>query len=301
MLSFSHDVFLEVAKNLSFSKAAESLFISQPAISKHIKGLEQQYNSNLFERKGNSILLTGEGKLLFEYLNKAKQIQRQLEFDISSLKDKTQAKSSLAIGACTTVALYVIPAILSTFHREYPAINLRLVNRNSENILKALIAHEIDLGIIEETEKITSVKYKFFLKDEVVPVCSFKSPFAKRKKIEVKELINIPVALRERGSGTLAAVVEALGKCKLKVSDLKTKIILGGTEALKNFLVDDTAIGFLPLRSVSKQIKNGELVRINIPHLHISRDFFFIQRQGNETDKMNNLFIKMAVAHYNKK
>lgn len=301
MLSFSHEVFFQVSKNLSFSKAAESLYITQPAISKHIKGLEQQYNSNLFERKGNSILLTKEGQLLFDYLKKAKQVQKQLEFDITSLKDKTKAKSSLAIGACTTVALYVIPGTLSAFHREFPLINLRLVNRNSDNIFKALLAHEIDLGIIEETEKVTSVKYKFFMKDEVVPVCSYKSPFAKRKKIEINELINIPIALREQGSGTLAAVIEALGKSKIKISDLTSKIILGGTEALKNFLIDDTAIGFLPLHSVSKQVKSGELVRLNIPRLHITRDFYFIQRQGNETDKMNNMFIKMALDHYNQK
>ncbi|HEY7161713.1 MAG TPA: LysR family transcriptional regulator, partial [Acidobacteriota bacterium] len=76
MLDFSHDVFLEVAKQLSFSRAAELLFISQPAISRHIKSLEQHYHISLFERKGNSILLTDEGKLLFDYLKKAKELQR---------------------------------------------------------------------------------------------------------------------------------------------------------------------------------------------------------------------------------
>src|SRR4051812_6739089 len=125
MLHFSHEVFLEVAKQLSFSKAAEILFVSQPAISRHIKSLEKQYHISLFERKGNSILLTEAGTLLFDYLGKAKELQRQLEFDITTFTNTQAAKGSLVIGASTTVALYVIPKILSAFHQKYPAINLR--------------------------------------------------------------------------------------------------------------------------------------------------------------------------------
>ena len=301
MISYSHQVFFKVAENLSFSKAAIALFISQPAISKHIKLLEKQYNSNLFERKGNSILLTNAGTILFQHLAKAKEIEKQVEFDISTFKNEKSARGSLVIGASTTVALYVIPAILSSFHQKYPAINLQLINRNSENILKSLLDNEIDLGIIEGKNKITSVKYQFFLSDEVVAVCAAKSPLAKRKKIAIDELKEIPIALRERGSGTLAAVTEALSRHKIRINDFKTKIILGGTEALKNFLLDDTCLGFLPLRSVRKEIKNGELVKINIPDLPIQREFYFIQRQGSETDNFNALFIKLAASRYNKK
>ncbi len=299
MLSFNHIVFFEVARNLSFSKAAELLFISQPAISKHIKNLELQYNVNLFERKSNSILLTREGEILYEHVSDAIRIQRRLEFEISIVKNKHQAKGSLVVGASTTVALYVMPGILSAFHKAYPHISLRLVNRNSENILKALMEQEIDLGIIEGKNKITSVSYKFFLKDEVIPVCSSKSHLAKKRKINLQELKTMDVALRERGSGTLAAVTEGLLKHNIKISDLETRIILGGTEALKNFLLDDTCIGFLPLRSVAKQLQSKELVRLHIPGLEISREFYFVQRQGNGNDKMNNLFIKMAIARYN--
>src|SRR2546423_15304115 len=172
MLHFSHEAFFEVAKQLSFSKAAEVLFVSQPAISRHIKTMEQHYHISLFERKGNSILLTEEGKLLYEYLKKAKELQRQMEFDLTSLTNTKAAKGSLIIGASTTVALYVIPKILSAFHQKYPHINLRLLNRNSETILKALLEHEIDFGIMEGKNKITSARYKFFITDEAVPVCS---------------------------------------------------------------------------------------------------------------------------------
>lgn len=301
MLSFSHEVFYQVASQLSFSKAADTLFISQPAISRHIKSLEQQYHISLFERKGNSITLTEEGALLLEHVKKAKELQRQMEFDVTSLAGQQQAKGSLVIGASTTVALYVIPKILSAFHQKYPHIKLRLVNRNSENILKALLEHEIDFGIMEGKNKISSARYQFFMSDEVIPVCSAKSALAKQKKIPLASLKDTPVALRERGSGTLTAVLDSLDKHKISMNELKAGITLGGTEALKNFLLNDTCLGFLPLRSVAKQLKTGELVRLSIPGLHITRDFFFVQRQGAEHDKINNLFIKFALQHYNKK
>jgi DNA-binding transcriptional LysR family regulator len=300
VLSFGHIVFVEVANNLSFSKAAEVLYISQPAITKHIQSLEKQYKISLFERKGNSVSLTTEGKILLEYVVKAMELQRHLEFDITRQQNLHIAKGSLTLGTSTTISLYVIPPVFSAFHQQYPNINLTLVNRNSENVLKALLDHEIDLAITEGKNNLTTVKYQFFLTDEVIPVCSARSSLVKKKTIPAEELKNIPVALRERGSGTLAAVTEALQKCKVSIADIKQRIVLGGTEALKNFLLDDTCLGFLPLRSVAKQLKNGELVRLNIPGLVIHRAFYFVQRRGSEADRINQLFIKLANAHYQK-
>lgn len=294
MLNFGHLVFYEVAKLLSFSKASEILFISQPSVSKHVKNLEAQYGVALFERKGSTITLTEEGLILFNYLSKANEINSQLEFDISTLKNTAAARGTLVIGASTTVALYLMPKILSGFHRACPDIKLRLINRNSENILKALLSHEIDVGVIEGKSKTTLANYQFFLKDEIVAVCSAASSLIKKPQISLKELVKTPIALREKGSGTLAVLTAALEKENIKLSDLNTQVIIGGTEALKNFLLEFDCIGFLPTISVQKQIKNGELVRINIPELIIHREFYFIQRQGEENNKLIKLFIKHA-------
>jgi DNA-binding transcriptional LysR family regulator len=300
MLNFGHTVFFEVATHLSFSKAAEALYISQPAITKHIQTLEKQYKVSLFERKGNSVSLTAEGKILLEYVVRGRELERQLEFDITGQKNLHIAKGSLTLGTSTTISLYVIPPVFSAFHRQYPNFELTLVNRNSENILKALLDHEIDLAITQGKNNLTTVKYQFFLTDEVIPVCSARSELAKKKVIMPDDLKHMPVALRERGSGTLAAVTEALQKCKLSIADIKQRIVLGGTEALKNFLLDDTCLGFLPLRSVARQLKNGELVRLNIPGISIQRPFYFVQRRGSEADRINQLFIKLATGYYNK-
>jgi DNA-binding transcriptional LysR family regulator len=298
MLSVRHEVFIEVATHLSFSRAAEVLFISQPAISKHIKALEALYKTTLFERKGSSIILTGAGKLLYERLLQAKIIQKQLEFEISTIQSRFRANGQLKLGASTTVALYIIPKVLSEFHQEYPDVKISLLNRNTDTIVQALLNNDIDVGIVEGNKKINAINYQPFMTDEVIAVCSAKSPIAKKTSIKIQDLKNLPVALREQGSGTLSALKASLQKHDIKLSELHVGVRLAGTEALKNFLKEDNCLGFLPRRSLLKELRDGELVAVKVEHLHIVRDFYFIQRQGASNDGLSKAFIKFAKMHY---
>lgn len=294
MLSTRHEIFIEVATQLNFSKAAEVLFISQPAISKHMKALESFYKTTLFERKGNAIQLTKGGQLLLARLKEAKKIQNELEFEMSTLNDHLKAKGQLKLGASTTVALYIIPKILSAFHQKYPEVKISLLNRNTDTITKALTDHDIDIGIVEGKKKNSAILYQPFINDEVVAVCSAKSPIAKKRTITVQEIKNYPVVLREQGSGTLAALKYQLEKNGVKLSDLKVSVRLAGTEALKNFLREDNCLGFLPRGSVTKELRDGDLVAIKIEKFQIFRDFFFIQRHGTNNNEMNKAFIRFC-------
>lgn len=298
MLSVKHEVFLEVARQKSFSKASQVLFILQPAISKNIRGLEDYYGIKLFERKGVSIDLTGAGKILFDKLSEVKQIQEQTEFEISSIRDILQVKGMLKLGASTTVALYILPKVLSAFHQHYPQINISLLNRNSEIVLEALFNQEINLGIVEGRARLTQISHRPFLTDKVLAVCSPKSQIARKRTYQAEEIKSIPLVLRERGSGTLSALKSALEKKKIRMNDLQVKARLGGTEALKNFLIESELLGFLPRRSVLKELEHGELVEIQFLDLYIERNFYFIERKG-ETSELNKIFIKMAGKVYN--
>jgi DNA-binding transcriptional LysR family regulator len=296
MISFAHRVFMEVAANLSFSKAAQVLFVTQPAISKHVKALEDQYKVALFERKGNSILLTEAGKKLNEYLLQANDIERKIEYELSILSNVSQAAGHLRLGASTTIALYILPPILSGFQREYSNVHVQLVNRNSEYILNALLNHEVDLGIIEVDNKLTTVSYKPFMSDEVIPVCSANSPLA-GKSLTLKQLVKTPIALRERGSGLLNALLKALGDHHIKPADLNVKIRLGGTEALKNFLLADQCLGFMPRPSITRQLADGDLVEVPVEDLKITRDFYFIRRKGTEDFGLTSNFMNYALKY----
>ena len=294
MLSIRHEIFMEVAANLSFSRASEVLFISQPAISKHMKALEAFYKTTLFERKGNVIFLSKGGQLLFSRLKEAKKIQDQLEFELSVLKDQLKAKGQLKLGASTTVALYIIPKILSAFHQKYPDVKISLLNRNTDTIVKALAEEEIDIGIVEEKKKKSTIFYQPFMRDEVVAVCSAKSPIAKKKVLTIAEIKNYPIVLREQGSGTLAALKYNLQKNGIRLSELQVSVRLAGTEALKNFLREDNCLGFLPKGAILKELRDGDLVALKIEKFEIVRDFFFIQRHGSESNELNKTFIRFC-------
>jgi DNA-binding transcriptional LysR family regulator len=299
MLSFNHLVFIEVAKYLSFTRASEVLFISQPAISKHIHNLEQHYKTPLFERKKGTVTLTHAGKILQQHLQVVVSLAQQIEFDIGSVYNQQLLKGELKLGASTTIALYVIPAVLSAFRKQNEAVKISLLNRNSENVMTALLNHEIDLAIIEGKDKMANVNSQYFLAEKVVAVCASKSYLAKQQTYGLTELKNIPLSLRERGSGTLLAIGQALAEQGMKIGDLNVCMRLGGTEALKNFILADDSLGFLPLKAVAKELERGELVQLNIDGLTIERHFYFIQRLGDENNGMNKAFIKFAKQCYN--
>ena len=301
MLSTKHIIFLEVARQKSFTKASEILFLSQPAISKNIQSLENGYNVKLFERQNGRIDLTAAGQLLFERLLDVKNIQDKTEFDISYLKNKLEAKGLLKLGASTTVALYILPRILSAFHKQFPHVEINLLNRNSQIVLEALQEQHINLGIIEGPGKTRNVEYLPFISDRVIAVTSSKSYLSRKKHYSLSDLPALPIVLREKGSGTLAALKLSLERNKMRITDLNVKVRLGGTEALKNFLLEADCLGFLPKRAITRELQNGELTEISIPGLDINRNFYFIQRKGETSGELNKAFISFARNVYNEK
>ena len=298
MISTAYEVFYEVASHLSFSKAAEVLYISQPAVSKQIKKLESELGIPLIERNGNSIKMTSSGESLLGYLQEAKIIQRKLQSDIDIIKHQQTTKGELKIGASTTISLYVMPRILSSFRRKFPDVKLLLINRNSENILKALISKEIDIAIVEAHYKINSVHIKPFIEDEIIAVCSKHSPYGKTE-ITLNDLKNIPIALRERGSGTHAVIKHYLEKKNIKIGELDVVARLGGTEALKNYLAEDNSIGFLSQLAVRNELQSGILREVNIKSFRVNRMFEFVMRKGEESVGITRSFIKEAEHQYN--
>nr|WP_242693158.1 LysR substrate-binding domain-containing protein [Sabulibacter ruber] len=288
---------MEVARQLSFTKASQILYISQSAISKQIKALEEHYKTGLFERYGNSISLTPAGKLLYQKLEAVQLIQNELHQELPLISKDFQPNTTLVLGASTTVSLYILPPVLSEYLTRYPQVNLTLKNRNSENILKALLDHDIDLGIIEGIRKISQVTYTPFLTDDVIAVCSHRNPLQKHE-LEVSDLYQIPLALRESGSGTLAVLEEALVQRGVKLSQLPVRVRLGGTEALKNFVRVDTCMAFLPRQAVLHELDSGELVEVKIKDLQVKRTFSFIQRKGTENNAPYKHFLQFMTRQY---
>jgi DNA-binding transcriptional LysR family regulator len=300
MLSHPHEVFLEVAQRLSFTKASQALFISQSAVSKQVKALEEHYKTGLFERLGSSIQLTPAGLKLYQKLLQAKQLQQELHQEMSELSTEYAPSMHLLIGASTTISLYVLPPVVSAYLRRHPNRQLSLKNRNSDNILHALLDHEIELGIIEGIHKVSNVTYTPLLTDDVVAVCGANNPLEKRT-LEVHDLLTTPLALREDGSGTLAVLEEALGRHRIKLAALPVRVRMGGTEALKNFVRVDSCLAFLPRQAVIKELASGEFSEVKIKNFSLKREFNFIQRKGTENNAPYKDFLLFTKRYYSGK
>ena len=281
MFDYRLKVFYTVANRLSFTKAANELNISQPAVTKHIKEIENQLNTKLFDRKGTTIQLTESGKILFVYAEKSRQLYRDLEFAISQLNK--QEKGKLKIGASTTIAQYILPEILAKFNSYYKDINIELVTHNSEDISTLLKKGQIDLGIVEGESKSSYFDYQKFKRDEIVLVCKADHRLA-HKNFKIKDLYDIDLIVREQGSGTQEFIQNQLKKSGIEVQKLNIIMQLGSSESIKNYLQHSEAMAFLSISTILPELKNNQFNVIDIKTFSIERDFNFITLKGEQSD-----------------
>ncbi len=295
MFDFRLQVFHTVAKRLNFTKAAEELFITQPAVTRHIHEIEHYFRLKLFERNGTRVKLTPAGKTLLQHTETLFSLYRNIEFEMNAFTQGHSGK--LRIGASTTVAQYVLPPVMAAFHEKFRDIRVTLVTGNSGQIEQALQNKEIDLGIVEGRSKRTALKYNAFIKDEIVLVARMENPLVKKQTIQPEELKDLPLLLREPGSGTLEVIAHALKPLHVKLSSLKTEMQLDSTESIKLYLLHSDCMAFLSVHAISKELRNKECRIIDVKGLSIERDFYFILPQG-QTDALPELFIKFS-RHYN--
>jgi DNA-binding transcriptional LysR family regulator len=297
-MDFRLKVFFTVANRLSFTKAATELFITQPAVSKHIQELEEQYKIKLFDRNGSKISLTKAGELLLNHTKNIFEIYREIDFDLSALINQQQG--TLRLGASTTISHYIIPPLLARFHQKLKDIKVSLLNGNTEQIEKALLNKEIEIGIVEGQSKNQSIKYSEFLKDELVLVCNNSNPLINKEQITLEELKSLRFITREQGSGTLEVIEHALKPFGINLSQLIIEMQLGSTESIKSYLMNSDCVAFISIHAIEKELKNNEMVIIDIDNFVIERFFYIISLKG-KVEALSELFIKNIASHYNLK
>ena len=297
MGDFRLKVFQSVAKNLSFTKASQELFISQPAITKHVQELETAYQTRLFDRQGSKISLTESGKLLLEHCERILEDYKRLEYEMHLLHNEYTGE--LKLGASTTIAQYVLPAMLGGFIGKFPEVSLSLMNGNSREIEVALQEHRIDLGLVEGVFRLPNLKYTTFLEDELVAVIRTNSKLSVGEEFTPEELLDLPLVLRERGSGTLDVFERALQQHNIKLSSLKVLMYLGSTESIKLFLEHTDCLGIVSVRSIGRELYSGQLRVVEIKSMPMQREFSFAQPQGQESG-LAQVFMQFAIHHNHK-
>lgn len=277
-MDFRLKTFVSVARHRSFTRAANELFITQPAVTRHIKELEAQVGTTLFDRRGGTVTLTKAGEALLFHAEKILDSYRRMQFEMNLLTGNFSGE--LRLGASSTIAQYVLPPCLARFTTRYPEIRTTLETSNSRQMTQALFSRSIDLALVEGETRHNGIHYEPWMRDELVLVTGSHSAYATRESITLSELTALPMVLRESGSGTLEVVERRLAEHHVKLSALNVILQMGSTEGIKSFLAEYDCVALLSVQSVTRELMSDTLTVIDIEEVSFEREFSFATLQG---------------------
>jgi len=270
-------VFHTVARLLSFTKAAETLHMTQPAVTFQIRQLEEHFNTRLFDRTHNRISLTAAGQRVFEYADRILALYGEMDSRVRELTG--DVSGILIIGASTTIAEYVLPGLLGEFQAEYPDVNVRLSVSNSLGVVHMVESNAVDVGIVEAPVTNKNLAVEVCWHDELVFICPPSHALAKKSMITPQEIASLPFLCREEGSGTREVINEYLEENKVSPHDLNLCMEFGSPEAIKSAVEAGLGVSIVSRATVGKELKLKTLVALPLKPV-LKRPFSFVyQRQ----------------------
>jgi DNA-binding transcriptional LysR family regulator len=292
MLNFRLKVFRAVATHLSFRKAAEELYLSQPAVSLQIKTLEEEVGLQLFDRSGMHISLTPAGKTLLCYAKKLEAIATKAESSLAGLRGQVQGR--LAIGASLTIAQYVLPRLLGPFLQENPHLEIAVATHNTEVVIEDVVEKRSAIGLIEGPPRRRDVTLEPVLEDELVVIAPPAHEWVAQGEIEVEQLRSAPLLLREQGSGTRLVTELALRKLGVRPRDLHVILEFDMTEAIKSGVEAGLGIGIVSRWTIRKELELGTLRTIPVRGLRMRRNFSAVYLAGPEPQGAAASFLRFV-------
>jgi DNA-binding transcriptional LysR family regulator len=274
--NFRLKVFRAVAEHLSFRKAGEALYLTQPAVTLQIKTLEAELGVKLFERKASGVCLTEAGRVLLGFAGDLHALAVEAEHQIARLSGG--AAGELVLGASTTIAQYVLPAALAEFARAYPEIHLQVFSENTEQIAEGVAGGRFGLGLIEGPAMRTDLKLERWFDDELLLAVPASHEWAGLGEIEAKRLHEMPLVMRERGSGSRHVVERGLQKAGLRLGALRIVMELDSTEAILSCVEEGLGVGFVSEWAVMRR----PLVLLRLKGAAMRRSFSFVSARGPE-------------------
>lgn len=269
-------VFYTVARLLSFTKAAEELHMTQPAVTFQVRQLEEQYNTRLFDRTHNRISLTEAGQKvyecgarIFEIYSEMDNAVRELTGDISGV---------LILGASTTIAEYMLPVLLGDFKAEYPDVTIRLKVANTDGIVSQIENNAIDLGVVEAPVTNKNLVVEECSTDQLVVIVPPGHELENQECIPLKLLGDYPFICREEGSGTREVMLESMHAAGIGPNELNVSMELGSLEAIKGAVEAGMGISVISSATIQKELKLGTLIAIRTEP-PIVRPFSFVHQK----------------------
>ncbi|SNB46057.1 selenium metabolism-associated LysR family transcriptional regulator [Geobacter sp. DSM 9736] len=274
------EVFQAVAESGSFSKGAEASFITQSTVSQHIAALEREFGVKLLDRTGRGALLTEGGKVLLEQVQRLVAEAREVYRVMDRFKGLDDVH--LRIGGSNIPGSYLIPAALPRLLARFPGIKVTVLQGDSRETLLRVIKDDVEIGVVGSRFATDECTFLPVGRDTIRLVVNRQHPWRRRRKVRLEELAAEDFILREPGSGTGNAVMEALEHAGVRVQSLRVRAYFGSNEAVKHAVAEGAGISFLSLVSVAKEIERGELAAVHVEGLAITREFFLVARAGRQ-------------------
>lgn len=278
-------VFETVARNGSFTRAAEELLITQPTVSSQVKQLTKSVGLPLFEQIGKSLYLTDAGKELLLTCQDIFEKLNNFEIKIADLKGTKQGQLNLAV---ITTAKYFVPRLLGSFCQNYPGIDVALKVTNHQEIQQRMLSNQDDLYIVSNPNQDIDLICKPFLNNPLVVVARKDHPLAQQSKINLAELNDQPFIMREKGSGTRDAITQLFTKNNIAV---KVKLELGSNEAIKQAIAGGLGISILSEHCLISERALGELTILDFKQFPIKRRWFVSRLAGKKLSVIAEAFL----------
>lgn len=275
--NFRLKVFRAVAEHLNFRKAAEHLFLTQPAVTLQIKALENDLGVRLFDRSANRVTLTSQGTILLRFAEKMARLSSEAERTLGSTDG--QFSGELSLGVSTTIAQYVLPRLIGAFLNEHPRVHLSLQSGNTEQVVHALLNGKVSIGLIEGPARRRGIHTQPFMRDELIPIAPANLGLT---HLSASQFLNSTLLMREQGSGSRQVVESALRKAGFKLKSFKSMMNLDSTESIKSAVEAGLGIGFVSRLAVLKELELGAIKVVSIRGLIIARHFSLVTRTGPE-------------------
>lgn len=281
-------LFHAVATHGSFTRAAEALYVSQPAVSRQVRELERELDVALLDQVGRTVRLTEAGRLLNAYADRIFALEAEVE---QALADRKGLRSgSLRIGASMTAGVYVLPELLGRFKAAHPGIRLWLDIANTREVERGLLENRLDLAVVEGSVTAPEILHEPFRDDELVVVAPPAHPLAQREVVRPGDLEAFDFLVRERGSGTREVSERAFAAAGIHPP---AAMELGSIEAIKRGVAAGLGLAALSRRAVADEVQTGQLSIVHVVGLDLSRGLEIVRHRDKRLSRAAEAFLQL--------
>jgi DNA-binding transcriptional LysR family regulator len=284
--------FCAVVERESFSRAAATLGVTQPAVSQQMRALEQRLGTQLLDRSGRRVVPTDAGTRLYRGAQRLLALEEQLLTELS-LPATGPLTGALELGASTGPAAIVVPLLLCEFHQSNPSLDVRLAVHDTQTVVSLVAERELELGIVGAARRRRAVEFEPFFSDEVILVCPPGHPSAGRT-IGVDELPEVDLILMQEGAGVRQLLEDELRRQGKRLRDLKVELVLGLQESVKSAVQADHGATFISRRAVEADLAAGTLAEIRVEGLDLQRQISIARAAGRVPSHAAEAFVSFA-------